>query len=46
MKYNSMTQEWLFKNIDKDLEQMEHSYIAGESTKWYRHLEKLIVSFL
>ena len=29
-----------FQVLDKDLEQLEHSYIAGESINWYNHLEK------
>lgn len=31
-------------NAEKNLEEMELSYSAGEKAKWYNHLEKFVSS--
>ena len=33
-------------NIGKDMEQLEFSYIAGRSIKWYSHFKKQFGGFL
>lgn len=44
--------EWLrlkkltILNVDEHVKQLEFSYIEGGNAKWYRHLRKLLGSFL